>query len=87
MAPTLETLDKEILIVLDTFSSLVRAARITLDDQDISQKPQDKRSAGELVGAVAEHRGSQLQQNTHNMREGLKQMQQEMSASLQMAWI
>ena len=40
MAPTLAELDKEISTVVDTFSGLVRAARITLDDEDVSKKPQ-----------------------------------------------
>lgn len=40
MAPTLAELDKEIKVVVETFSSLVRAARISLDDEDSSKKSQ-----------------------------------------------
>ena len=40
MAPTLAELDKEIKTVVETFSSLVRAARINLDDEDSSKKLQ-----------------------------------------------
>ncbi len=40
MPPTLAELDKEISTVMDTFPSLVRAARITLDASEAARKPQ-----------------------------------------------